>query len=595
MAAMFSFQKLLKVVLVAVSCSSASLAAPRPTHVKHETHRIHLVGRGDSALQIESFAPASQFETYGIDGVDHPLAKRDDFDLQSAAKAFVVSKLDVSADDVHYNTGYSADVTHHAFIKQQTNGVPFANAVANVAFNKNGKVTSFGSSFVDTSDIASSTPSVSAEDAIKTAETALGASAADHPTSLEYLALSDGSAALMHVVRVQDDDKGIAVDAYVDAHTNKLVSIVNFVTNLTYRVLPIQEEILTQGFQDLNDPENAAASPLGWVTDNTTAGNNAISYKNGAVAEETSTGSFIYTVDPSQDPTIDENLNAAIVNAFYVVNTVHDISYLYGFTETAFNFQNDNLGKGGKGGDRVMISVQDSLGTDNAAFTTFPEGMSGIMRMFLWDLTYPERDGALENDIVSHEATHGITNRMTGGGTASCLQATEAGGMGEGWSDAMADWLENDSKISDFIMGQYVTNMPTGYRTYPYSRSATTNPLDYASLQTLTEVHNIGEIWANILHNVLAALVDAHGFSTTAKTDASGNEGNVVFMHLMLDALPLQPCNPTFLTARDAIIQADANRYAGANKCTLWKTFASRGLGVNAADHVNDATVPADC
>ena len=65
----------------------------------------------------------------------------------------------------------------------------------------------------------------------------------------------------------------------------------------------------------------------------------------------------------------------------------------------------------------------------------------------------PERDGALENDIVSHEATHGITNRMTGGGTASCLQSTEAAGMGEGWSDAMADWLQNDSKISDFILG----------------------------------------------------------------------------------------------------------------------------------------------
>lgn len=28
-----------------------------------------------------------------------------------------------------------------------------------------------------------------------------------------------------------------------------------------------------------------------------------------------------------------------------------------------------------------------------------------------------------------------------------------------------------------------------------------------------------------------------------------------------------------------AVIQADANRYAGANKCTLWTAFAKRGLG----------------
>ncbi len=75
---------------------------------------------------------------------------------------------------------------------------------------------------------------MSAEDAIKTAEAALSASASsDQPTSLAYLALSDSSVALTHVVRVQDDKNGIAVDAYVDAHTNKLISIVNFVTNLT--------------------------------------------------------------------------------------------------------------------------------------------------------------------------------------------------------------------------------------------------------------------------------------------------------------------------------------------------------------------------
>ncbi len=46
----------------------------------------------------------------------------------------------------------------------------------------------------------------------------------------------------------------------------------------------------------------------------------------------------------------------------------------------------------------------------------------------------PGRDGALENDVIVHENTHGVTNRMTGGGTGRCLQTLEAGGMGEGWS-----------------------------------------------------------------------------------------------------------------------------------------------------------------
>ena len=51
----------------------------------------------------------------------------------------------------------------------------------------------------------------------------------------------------------------------------------------------------------------------------------------------------------------------------------------------------------------------------------------------------------------------------------------------------------------------------------------------------------------------------------------------------------------TVINARDAWIQADVNRFGGANKCILWKAFASRGLGVNAASHNDDTTVPAGC
>lgn len=75
----------------------------------------------------------------------------------------------------------------------------------------------------------------------------------------------------------------------------------------------------------------------------------------------------------------------------------------------------------------------------------------------------------------------------------------------------------------------------------------------------------------------------------------SSSAGNVVFMHLFMDSLPLQPCNPTFANARDAWIQADVNRYQGANQCTLWKVFSSRGLGPHAANYQNDFSLPAGC
>lgn len=195
------------------------------------------------------------------------MAKRDGFDLETAAKAFVSSKLSVGDDDVHYNSGYSGDVTHHAFVRQkavratvlghhayqahvlhrmalpsptllptwpstrmgrsQHSALPSSTPVSSMSALAYTVVTP------PQAAIAPSTPSVSLEDAIKTAEAALGAPVNDHPAALQYLALQDGSVALTHVVQIQDNDNGIWVEAFVDAHNNKLLSIVNFVTKLT--------------------------------------------------------------------------------------------------------------------------------------------------------------------------------------------------------------------------------------------------------------------------------------------------------------------------------------------------------------------------
>lgn len=97
------------------------------------------------------------------------------------------------------------------------------------------------------------------------------------------------------------------------------------------------------------------------------------------------------------------------------------------------------------------------------------------------------------------------------------------------------------------------------------------------------------------LHNIYAALVGLYGFSSTARTDPNGSEGNVVFLRLVMDALAIQPCNPTFVQARDAIIQADANRYQGVNRCLLWRVWASRGLGVGAQGFVDSSAIPDEC
>ncbi|KAF8056573.1 Fungalysin metallopeptidase-domain-containing protein [Lyophyllum atratum] len=592
------FHRLCISILLAVCSLPSVFGAPYDGKIKHATHRVRSIGRG---VEIETYHPPSTYETFG-EGVDHPLRKRDvNATLEDSTVAFVQSRLGIDSSAVSYKSGFSGEVARHAYVKQVHNGIPFANAVANIAYNQDDKVVAFGSSFVKPTSIASSTPSISLDAAIAKAELALDGKYNGHPASIQYLVKGDGSAALTHSVQIRNEDAGTWYDAFVDAHSGDLLHVTDFVAKASYKVLRISKQILTQGFETLVDPQDTIASPNGWHTIGKTMykGNNANAFK-GTVSSLTAASSsvlnFIYNQNPAIAPTTAPNVDAARTNAFYIVNTLHDVTYRYGFTEAAFNFQSDNFGKGGLGNDPVLISVQSTAGLDNADFATPPDGQSGMMRMYLWDYTSPNRDGALENDIVTHENTHGLTNRMTGGGTGACLQTLEAGGMGEGWSDAMADWIEKSSSaVPDYVLGQYVIDYPTGIRGYPYSTNNKTNPLRYSSLNTYREVHAIGEIWANMLHNVYAALVTAHGWSSTALTNPAGTEGNIVFLHLFIDALPLQPCNPTFLNARDAWLQADVNRYGGANRCILWKAFASRGMGVNAASYGDSSAVPTGC
>ncbi|KAF5344346.1 hypothetical protein D9758_013266 [Tetrapyrgos nigripes] len=606
-------------ILLAILFASFANAMPWRRTVKHGTHRTRVVGK--RGLQLETFHPRSNFKTYGA-GLEHPALKKR-AEMKEKCLSFIQSELNITDPaTLGWRSGYSTDVAQFGYVRQYYDGVPIANAVANVAMIGD-KVMSFANSFVDlspsssllsssTPKIANSTPTYNLAKAISNAETALSGAKNDVEPGVEYLVQPDGSLALSHVLQVSNKEDGTWYEAFVDAHSGELLSVTDFVAEATYKVLPMQKQYFTEGLETLVDPEDPQSSPLGWLSDGqdnftATAGNNAIAFK-GQPSVDTLTqassaaGSvtFDFTYDDTISPIKGENIDASRTNAFYVVNTFHDVLYRYGFTEDAFNFQNDNLGKGGNGGegDPVLISVQDASGTNNANFATPPDGQSGQMRMFIWTLTQVPRDGAVENDIVTHEMTHGLTNRMTGGGTGRCLQTTEAGGMGEGWSDAVAEWFEQSdgNGVVDYPMGQYVTNSEAGIRSAPYSTDPAVNSLTYGTIAQLNEVHDIGEVWANMLHNVHAALVDELGFSNTALTDATGTEGNVVFMQLLVDALAIQPCNPTIVEARDAILQADQNRFNGANQCTILNAFASRGLGLGADDtFTDDFTTSAEC
>lgn len=61
-------------------------------------------------------------------------------------------------------------------------------------------------------------------------------------------------------------------------------------------------------------------------------------------------------------------------------------------------------------------------------------------------------------------------------------------------------------------------------------------------------------------------------------------------MQLVIDGLKLQPPDPTFLQARDAMLLADSISFGGANLDILWDAFAGRGMGWDACDNWNSAS-----
>ena len=166
-----------------------------------------------------------------------------------------------------------------------------------------------------------------------------------------------------------------------------------------YRVFPIPAESPNHGADELiADPSDAIASPFGWHdTDGVagaeftiTRGNNVnaqddINGNNGAGAAPDGGADLVFDFpfDFTQQPV--GYLDGSTTNLFYMNNIVHDVFYRYGFDEASGNFQENNYGNGGNGGDSVNADAQDGSGTNNANFGTPPDGSNPRMQMFLWD------------------------------------------------------------------------------------------------------------------------------------------------------------------------------------------------------------------
>ncbi|KUJ56577.1 T9SS-dependent M36 family metallopeptidase [Chryseobacterium aquaticum] len=225
-------------------------------------------------------------------------------------------------------------------------------------------------------------------------------------------------------------------------------------------------------------------------------------------------------------------------------------------------------------------------------------------------------DGSFDNGIVTHEYGHGISNRLTGNGSTCLVSSQSKEQMGEGWSDFFALMLTNKPGDNASVargIGTYANGQPTsggGIRPARYSPDflvnsytyGDTNGMEYNNGSAIVpNVHSIGFIWASMLWDLHWEYVAKYGYASDVTANTTSGSARV--LQLVTNALKLQICNPTFVDGRNAILSAELATTGGADRCMIWRTFAKRGLGLNASaglkTNINDQSenydVPADC
>jgi extracellular elastinolytic metalloproteinase len=310
--------------------------------------------------------------------------------------------------------------------------------------------------------------------------------------------------------------------------------------------------------------------------------------------------------DPDTPLSWQVNRNQDATQVFAFVNLWHDhlLAAPIGFTEAAGNFQVSNGTGQGFGGDPVNAETDDGADIagglpdgghiDNANMSTPPDGQSPRMQMYLQHqpgTSYPDGDPwsptnvGDEADTVYHEYTHGLSNRLVVDAAGnSTLGNVQAGAMGEAWGDwygmdyLVAQGLQEDTRADgDIVMFQYDGQGVFLDRTEPVDCAVGSTSAkcpgtagagpggytygDYGKVRGVPEVHSDGEIWAQTLWDLRAAV------------------GSAVADSLVTRAMELSPANPSFLAERNAILQADAAVFGGRHTDTVWRVFAHRGMG----------------
>ena len=523
----------------------------------------------------------------------------------------------------------SIDGTHHLFYVQTLKGVPvFGNGLkANVAAN--GQLINLVGSPLSSSATETSSPGINSGEAVASAKQDAGLVTiplrSDSASQVYYRTVDGTRLAYQTIV-------GTGTQMYqsvVDANSSQVLyrrSLVNYANGLVLDNYPnapsggtFHSESLNQHqwlknkattlsgpnvhvYSDVNDSDDAQAS------EETVPGPYPLTTFNPAACVP----GFVCSWDPETANSWMTNKDQSAVQLFYFINTYHDhvAKNPIGFNKAAGNFEGDDpvLGEN-LDGAAVAAGLPDGAHIDNANFGTPPDGQSGRLQMYLFHqphTAFPNEDpfiavmGSDEADVVYHENTHGLSNRLVVDSNGnSTLGNIQAGAMGEAWSDWYAmDFLANQGLVTDtsapgeLRVGDYVgwgndlirsqpMDCPVG-STSPNCHGTTgagAGGYTYGDFGRVTggpEVHADGEIWGETLWDLRSAI---------GSQDAEG---------LVTRAMELSPSNPSFLDMRNAILQADLVDNNGHDHNTIWRVFAARGMGYFAGSVSGDDTRPVE-
>ncbi|QIL70481.1 hypothetical protein G7048_09025 [Diaphorobacter sp. HDW4B] len=365
-------------------------------------------------------------------------------------------------------------------------------------------------------------------------------------------------------------------------------------------------------FADLENPKGYSSSPVSMAV---ACGARADVTQVDFFACSTSY-SFVYGYDFAASATKNrEQISSSVANLFYVVNWLHDWFYDAGFDELAGNAQASNFERGGLEGDPITAQVLQFARVNNASMETPADGDSPVLRTFAYNAGAPTRSAALDNTIVAHEWAHYLSNRLIG--NANGLTSRQSAGLSEGWGDFLALLVtvtEQDRRKpgNEQYQGAYAqaayanagTAQPAsdpsngayfGSRRYPYSTDMAKNPLTFKHMQdgeplpegvprhpglsastdplltANSQLHNTGEVWASMLWECYAAMLNTRPFP----------EAQQRMRNYLVAGMKLTPVLPTLLEARDALLAAvaasDPQDYA-----SCLGGFAKRGAGLDA-------------